>query len=78
MKKVIASIAFAVVLAFTALAQIEPPVEDCIEEHAEESRAIYAIEEVGCVLDYTEYTARGDFWTAYGHLPAVIGGKFGR
>lgn len=68
-------VAFAVCGAFGQIPT--KPVEDCIEEHAEEARAIYALEEAGCVLDYTEYTARGDFWTAYGHLPAVMGGKFG-
>lgn len=80
MKKTIIAVMLAALMSVVSLGQQVPnePVGDCIEEHAEESRAIYALEEAGCVLDYTEYTARGDFWTAYGHLPAVIGGKFGR
>lgn len=47
------------------------PTYDCIEEHPDEGRAIYALQEMGCVLDYTEYTARGDYWTAYGHFDLV-------
>lgn len=71
-KQILAAVALMIALTMSSFGQIpSEPTEDCIEEHADEARAIYAIESVGCILDYTEYTARGDYWTAYGHLDLV-------
>lgn len=76
MKKLIfTSMMFALPFASSAQVPNYPNVE-CISEHHFESRAIYAIESEGCLLDSTIYNSRGDSWTAYGHLPALIGGQF--